>query len=90
MVELAVVEEHVRVRVRCDGERALANAGADQRPGLALPMPKTDPPVPKVVWRPCRRARGSAGPRDCRPQPLLSQTRKHRPPGIAVLAAVAW
>jgi hypothetical protein len=45
VVDLAVVEQHVRVGVGGHGERALADAGADQRPGLALPMPEADSAV---------------------------------------------
>jgi hypothetical protein len=49
VVELAIIEQDVRVGVGSDGERALADAGADQRPRLALPMPETDPPMSEVV-----------------------------------------
>src|SRR3970040_456773 len=44
VVELAVVEQDVRVGVGGDGEGALADAGSDQRPGLALPVPEADSP----------------------------------------------
>ena len=57
MVELAVVEQHVRVGVGGHGERALTDARADQGPGLALPVPQADPAVAEVVRRPGRRAR---------------------------------
>ena len=64
VVELAVVEQHVCVGVGGDRERALADAGADQRPGLALAVPKADAAVAQVVWattwacrRLCRRVR---------------------------------
>src|SRR3954462_5547115 len=73
MVELAVVEQDVRVRVRGDGERALTDAGADQRPRLPLPMPETDSAVAEVVWGPSGRPRGPAGAGDRRSQPLLGE-----------------
>lgn len=50
VVELAVVEQHVCVCVGCDRERALSDAGADQRPGFALPVPEADAAVAEVVW----------------------------------------
>lgn len=49
MVELAVVEEHMRVRVRGNGERPLTDTSAYQRPRLALTVPEADPPVAQVV-----------------------------------------
>jgi hypothetical protein len=40
--ELAVVEHDVRVRVRRHRKRPLSDAGADQRPPLALTVPQAD------------------------------------------------
>lgn len=73
MIEFAVAEEDVRVRVGGHRERPLPYAGADQRPGLALSVPKADSSVAQVVRRPSKRARGLAGTRDRRSQPLLGQ-----------------
>ncbi len=49
MIELAIIEEHVRVRVSCDRKRTLPNAGADERPRLTLTVPEADSPVAQVV-----------------------------------------
>lgn len=49
VVNLAVVEQDRRIRVGSDRERSLTNAGADQGPRLALPMPEADPAVAEVV-----------------------------------------
>ena len=49
VVELAVVEKHVRISVRSDRKGALADASTDQRPGLALAMPEADSTVAQVV-----------------------------------------
>jgi hypothetical protein len=43
VIEFAIIEKDVRVGIRRDRERALANAGADERPRLALPVPEADP-----------------------------------------------
>src|SRR5438309_6295041 len=77
MVELAVVEEDVRIGVGRDRKRALADAGTDQGPGLALAVPEADPTVAKVVRRPCWCAGRLAGAGDHRPQSLLGQAREH-------------
>lgn len=45
MVEFAIVEEHVGVGVRGDGEGALADLGADEGPGFALTVPEADTAV---------------------------------------------
>jgi hypothetical protein len=57
VVDLAV-DEDVRVRVRGDGEVALADELADLRPGLALVMEERDASMAQVVRR---RGRASAG-----------------------------
>jgi hypothetical protein len=50
MVKLAVVDEYVGVGVGGDEKGALADAGADQRPGFALAVPEADAAVAQVVW----------------------------------------
>ena len=51
VVDLPVVEQHVRVHVGGDAERPLPDERADLCPRAALPVQERDPPVPQVVRR---------------------------------------
>jgi hypothetical protein len=54
MVEFSIAEEHVRVRVSRHRKGALANAGADERPGFALTMRRSPSTSSRIGadWRP--------------------------------------
>src|SRR6266536_64530 len=85
VVELAVIQEDVGVGVGGDRQRALADAGTDQRPGLALAVPEADAAVAEVVRRPGGGAGCFAGAGDRRSHTLLGQTGKDGPIRGAVL-----
>ena len=51
MVDLAVVEQDVRVDVARHARGALPDERSDLGPGAPLPMQERDPAVPQVVWR---------------------------------------
>lgn len=84
MVDLAVVHENVRVRVRRGGDVALSDLRADLRPAFALVVEQADPAMPEVVWREHRDARIAAGSPDCDPERVRRSEGDERGGGIAV------
>src|SRR3954469_21345766 len=70
VIDLALVDEHMRVGVRGHGEVSLANVLADSGRRLAPEGEQRDSPVPRVMRGEGRHAGGGAGARDRSAQPV--------------------
>jgi hypothetical protein len=86
VVELGLVDEEVAVRIRRDGEVALADVLTECRPGHASKMEQRDSAVAEVVRAEHGDTGGSAGAADRRSQPVRSHVFEHAPVRMAIVA----